>query len=213
MPRRTLFLSLIFVDHCASAAGLAAFSITLDKDPWQPERDFKGAFGQSEGQLCAHLVGGTMAYMSPEQLRMMNVKRKEVECKDVDRAAESELMLTPATSDLYQAAMTMVEAHARYDVTPFVSVDKPSAPQEAADRCAARTPDSDVKAFSPEEALAWLAEKCKKSLLAEGTLVANDVGGAKLLDLAYAKDWKVLKNELGVKIMARARILQMQMSP
>ena len=145
--------------------------------------------------------------MSPQQLWLLEAIREVDGGADAVRAFEDKWLLTPATSDLYQAAMTMVEAHARF--LPMARVDAPSVPQKAADRCAARTPEDVVAAFSPEEAETWLlVEKIGAPSLEEGVLVANGINGVKLLTLARAKDWKEVKNSLGVKNLTRAHKLQ-----
>ena len=80
--------------------GLAGFSHKLDKDPWNQEKNLNG-----KGILCAHLEGGTVTYMCPEQLWVIS------ESKKIDKAADQPLYLalkdrwqiTPATSDMSQA--------------------------------------------------------------------------------------------------------------
>ena len=39
-------------------------------------------------------------------------------------------------------------------------------------------------------------------------LIAGGIGGGRLIELANAKDWKIVKNELGTLNMARSRKLQ-----
>ena len=96
-----------------------------------------------------------------------------------------------ATSDLYQAAMTIFEMHALYlrdaAITPF----------DAAIKCAARTPESDFVKFSPEQTENWLAGKdgeptSKFGPQLRGALIDNGFVGAKLLELIKS-DWQEVK--------------------
>ena len=71
--------------------------------------------GPPLGVLCAHLEGGTVTYMCPEQMRVIN------EAKKIDKVADKSeylelkdrLQITPATSDIFQASRTVLEMHAR----------------------------------------------------------------------------------------------------
>ena len=170
-------------------AGLAAFSRNLDKDPWTLEKNVGGQL------LCANLVGGTEKYFSPEQHWLLSEIRK-LSGEEL-RAFEDQWMITPATSDLFQATITMTEAHARY--LPFVSIDAKSVARDAVARCAARTPESELSKHSPEQLGDWLAEKKIEPSL-ESVVVEKGVDGLRLVELARSSSHKELQKEFGLKI-------------
>ena len=162
----------------------------MDKDPWNPEKNLYGG-----GQLCANLVGGTEKYFSPEQHWLLSEIRK-LHGEEL-RAFEDQWMITPATSDLFQATITMTEAHARY--LPFVSIDAKSVARDAVARCAARTPESELSKRSPEQLGDWLAEKKIEPSL-ESMVVEKGVDGLRLVELARSSSHKELQKEFGLKI-------------
>ena len=182
-------------------AGLAAFSRKLDKDPWNPEKNLYGDSWNPGGQLCANLVGGTEKYFSPEQHWLLSEIRK---LRDEElRAFEDQWMITPATSDLFQATITMTEAHARY--LPFVSIDAKSVARDAVARCAARTPESELSKHSPEQLGDWLAEKKIEPPL-ESVVVEKGVDGLRLVELARSSSHKELQKEFGLKIAVAKKV-------
>lgn len=183
------------------AAGLAASSSRKEVDPWLGT-EVHG------GRLCARLMGGTREYFCDQQLELLReVEAIEERGEDARRAFDEWRTLTPATSDLYQVGMTMLEAHAR--ALPLVGLPA-FTPRDAAARCAARTREEDLAALSPEQTEDWLAEKKIEPPLELGALVAKRVGGARLLELAAratatAKDLMVA---LELKNLSRAKKLQ-----
>ena len=158
--------------------GLAAFSQKCDEDPWTRETKRKRS-GEPLGVLCAKFAGGTVDYLSPEQ----NAELKESEKGD----KEGSRLLTVATSDLYQAGMTILEMHAMY-LPKIQDSSCASVPFDAAIRCMSRTPKSEVNSFSPQETLRWLQEKVlmmpklkDKREIIERNIVEKKVDGARLL--------------------------------
>ena len=79
-----------------SRAGLAKFSHQIERDPWT---------GQEVDGLAAHFEGGTPLYFGPEQ-RWLTGMLKGKSRDEVDKL-KHEWQLTPATSDLLQAAVTL----------------------------------------------------------------------------------------------------------
>jgi len=160
--------------------GLAAFSFKRDDDPWTGEKP-------DGGLLCAQFEGGTFPYFSPEQ-RLIRTEWEKIEGEDARRVfKERGRLLTVPTSDLWQAAMTIVEMHAL--CLPKVGEGWSATPFDAATWCASRTLADDVRARSPEAAERWLEEKQilmmpKLSGKLKGKLVAEGVDGAKLVEWA-----------------------------
>ena len=179
--------------------GLAAYSLLRDEDPWTRKTNVKS------GVLCASFEGGTQAYFSSEQHKISSEweKVRGEEARDV---FNDSWRLTVATSDLYQAAMTIFEMHALY--LPSAAGSSTSTPFDAAIKCAARTPESEFVKFSPKQTESWLAGRSNgPRLLEEGALIDKGFGGEKLLELSKS-DWKEAK-EVGVfRLLARFRKLQ-----
>ena len=153
-------------------AGLAAFSNRIDVCPWtqaQPEG----------GQLSAQLVGGSAMYFSPEQVWL---KSKLGTVKHDDEEAYFEIkrhwILTPCISDLFQAAKTVLEMHAR----PSKSMKKSwqFSPLELTRQCTARTPASVLNLMSPTDAEAWIVDTLKLPQFA-GRIAENGLDGSQLL--------------------------------
>ena len=192
--------------HNHAFPGLAAFSRKSEKDPWNSEwKDPLESMRGNQGQLCANFEGGTHEYFSPQQLWWL-VESKKVEGEAL-RAFDEKYLLTPAVSDLYQAGITCLEMYACF--LPSVTVNAPSAPKDAAARCAARTPDSEFVKFSPERTAGWLSEKKIEPPLDESMLVAKGLDGARMLKLARSNSHKELMKECEITKMAVAKRLQM----
>ena len=159
------------------ALGLAGFSHKLDKDPWNQEKNLNG-----KGILCAHLEGGTVIYMCPEQLWVIR------ESKKIDKAADQPLYLalkdrwqiTPATSDMSQVSLTVLEMHAR--TSRWFG---PGAVSwlEAVRECASRVSSSVVCAMTPAEAEQWAVETLGIDKLT-GKIESSGINGAKMLELS-----------------------------
>ena len=158
-----------------------------------------------KGQLCAKMMGGTPEYFCLEQLILLD-GLQTIDDENAQRAFDEEKMLTPATSDLYQGGLTMLEAYSRS--LPLVHLDAKSVPQEAVDRCAARTPKPELEAFSPSLTEAWLDEKCIDAPFESGVLIEKGIGGARLLALAHASGHKELMKECAIKNLTRAKKFQ-----
>ena len=151
-------------------------------------------------------MGGTREYFCLEQLILFG-GLQTINDEDAQRIFDEEKMLTPATSDLYQGGMTMLEAFARF--LPLVCLDKKSVPQEAVERCAARTPESELESLSPSQVETWLAEKSIEAPFEKsGVLIEKGIGGARLLELARASDHKELMKGCAIKLLARAKKFQ-----
>jgi len=163
--------------------GLAGFSHKLDKDPWTGETplQFPGS-SKPLGVLCAHLEGGTVIYMCPEQLWVI------CESKKIDKAADQPLYLalkdrwqiTPATSDMSQVSLTVLEMHARASRW-FGPGAVPRL--EAVGECASRVSSSVVFSMTPAEAEQWAVETLGIDKLA-GKIESAGIDGAKMLELS-----------------------------
>ena len=151
------------------------------------------------------MMGGTREYFCLEQLVLLD-GLQTIDDEDAQRTFDEEKMLTPATSDLYQGGLTMLEAYSRS--LPLVHLDAKSVPQEAVDRCAARTPKPELEAFSPSLTEAWLDEKCIDAPFESGVLIEKGIGGARLLALAHASGHKELMKECAIKNLTRAKKFQ-----
>jgi len=132
-------------------AGLAAFSSVVGIDPWT-KKEHEG------GLLSAQLVGGTATYFSPEQSWL---KAEMGKVKQHDEQAYTELkrnwVLTPATSDLFQAGKTVLEMHARPNKA--MKGAWKSEPLKLLRQCMSRTPAVVLRDMSSVEAEAWVVEK------------------------------------------------------
>ena len=137
--------------------GLAAFSRKQDTDPWCLDRNMTDESGIRQKQLCAQLEGFTITYTSPQQRWALGEFAK---VKEQDHAAylalKQQWPVTPATSDCFAAALTVLEMHARGALWFGPGA---IAPLDAARRCAAHTPDAAVRAMQPAEAERWAAEQ------------------------------------------------------
>jgi hypothetical protein len=87
--------------------------------------------------------------------------------------------LTPATSDLYQASLVVLEMHFR--AAPWVGGHR--TPLETFLQCKLRTPAEHVLSMTPKEAERWAVSSLGQSQLA-GELVRTHTGGKRLLELA-----------------------------
>ena len=166
-----------FTRHASYFAGLAGFSHKLDKDPWNQEKDLG-----SRGILCAHLEGGTVTYMSPEQLWVISEARKidKATDKPIYLAHKEQWQITPATSDNFQASLTVLEMHAR--AARWFGSGAVSR-LEAVRKCALRTPLSTVRDMTPAEAERWAVEKLGIGKLA-GKIESAGINGAKMIELS-----------------------------
>ena len=123
-----------------------------------------------------------MTYMCPEQMRVIN------EAKKIDKAADKSeylelkdrLQITPATSDISQASLTVLEMHAR--AARWFGPGAVSRP-EAVRECASRTPVSAVCAMTPAEAERWAVGKLGIDKLA-GKIESAGIDGTKMLELS-----------------------------
>lgn len=156
--------------------GLAGFSRKLEKDPWNLEKDLRG-----NGQLCALLEGGTVTYMSPEQKWLLSELKKFDKGSEYSAyvALKEQWQITPAISDLFQVALTVLEMHARGSRWfGYGSITM----QEAVRECASRTPVEKVRAMSPTEAERWVVDQLGIDKLA-GKIESAGIDGGKLIDL------------------------------
>ena len=156
--------------------GLAGFSRKLEKDPWNFDKDLRG-----KGQLCALLEGGTVTYMSPEQKWLLSELKKFDKGSEYSAyvALKEQWQITPAISDLFQVALTVLEMHARGSRWfGYGSITM----QEAVRECASRTPVEKVRAMSPTEAERWVVDQLGIDKLA-GKIESAGIDGGKLIDL------------------------------
>ena len=181
--------------------GLAAFSQKRDEDPWTGEAK-ADKHGNPFGVLCAQFEGGTPEYFSPQQ-RLIVAELDKVRGEEARREFSERWLLTAPTSDLYQAAMTILEMHAMFLPAPGSEFD-------SAKRCASRTPTHEIRALSKEDSERWLEHKQIAMLpklkgKLEGKLVEHNVDGAKLIEWKQG-DHKAGQKTLGLN-MASAKQL------
>ena len=173
--------------------GLAAFSRKQDTDPWCLDRNMTDESGIRQKQLCAQLEGFTITYTSPQQRWALGEFAK---VKEQDHAAylalKQQWPVTPATSDCFAAALTVLEMHARGALWFGPGA---IAPLDAARRCAARTPDAAVRAMQSAEAERWAVEQLGIGKLA-GKIESGGIDGGQLLEISkmgFAAAKKALK--------------------
>lgn len=200
--------------------GLATFSRKLARDPWNSNAKL-GA----QGQLCARLEGGTEAYFSPEQCWLWG-KISKVRTEEAYINLKERWQLTPATSDLFQAALVVFEMHARKSMAGLIMYEMQSKtscwtsqafrknwpgpgnrgwgdlvffPQirDALRGCLARRLVTDVAALVPEDAEQFVVEKLKFPQLG-GKLLDRGVDGRRLLTYVTDLNFKDVARELGM---------------
>ena len=138
-----------------------------DVGPWTNHRP-KG------GQLSAQFAGGTALYLSPQKVWLKNelsTAEQQVDKQELKR----QWVLTPSTSDLFQAAKTVLLMHAR----PNKNM-KNMSPLESLNTCVSRTPADIVGAMSPTDAEAWVVGTLGLTQFA-GRISHNNVDGTRLL--------------------------------
>ena len=182
--------------------GLAAFSARRDKDPWTEEIKLNKN-DQPVGVLCAQFRGGTPAYFSPQQVEVEEHNKKKQK-----KTVQDARFLTVATSDLYQAAMTIVEMHARKRPSLGASDgDKPSKVLKWA--AISKTLESEFERFSPEQVGVWVKETNPQFDVCP--LVDKRIGGKKLLELVRTHtSMEQLRIKLGLQNVKRAKTLKTQ---
>ena len=162
--------------------GLAGFSQVMEKDPWT-ERNYYG--------LAARFAGGTPMYFSPEQ----HWVRKELEHKTKDemRPLKEKWQLTPATSDLFQVALTVAEMYERSK--PPSTLEKQQGRLRA---CINRKPANEVEAFTPQELEDWLVNDCGIRIT-RGNLGSASISVARMIELNETAALKsYARKELGM---------------
>ena len=145
--------------------GLAGFSRWSDEDPWL-------ASAGKQRVLCARVEGGTPLYFSPEQEGLFE-QLKDESLTELARAAikaRASSRITPATSDLFQAALTVLEMYCR--PANFTALRCTAARRDralkiplktlAADRAgrAHRKPAHEIKGMKSDQVEAWLFDDC-----------------------------------------------------
>ena len=152
--------------------GLAAFSSTVDIDPWTQEQP-------EGGQLSTQLVGGIATYFSPEQVWLKSALAK-VKLGDEQEyiKLKRRWVLTPCVSDLFQAGKTVLEMYARPNKAMKGSWK--STPVELLRKCMSRTPAETVRAMAPADAEAWVVHDLGLSQFTS-KLATNGIDGATLL--------------------------------
>ena len=188
--------------------GLAAFSSKSDADPWTKRTE-------ENGVLCATFEGGTKEYFSPEQRTIADEWTKCSAEVGARRAFRERWQLTVGTSDLYQAAMTIVEMHALElpDVKALPTSKPRVRPLDFAIRCATRTPASEILQFSPKETQKWFVDKdilqlpklAGKNL--ERKLIKEGVDGARVIHWKEGdRAWREVQNCLGLNIASAKQL-------
>ena len=172
--------------HVCGTSGLANFA-KLEKDPWGGEGD-----GVTVAEvLCTTFEGGTEAYFSPEQAKMW---------KNEAGAPGFSRQLTPATSDLWQASVTVLELFGRFP---------PMAPEldhaEAVYRCVNRKSQDVVLAMSPTQVERWIVDNL--AFPKASGIAARNIDGLRMLELARG-GLKPILNATGLKT-GSGKMLQM----
>ena len=146
-----------------------------------------------------------MTYMSPEQKWLLTELKKIDKCADYAMycAVKEEWQITPATSDLFQASLTVLEMHAR--AARWIGVGS-IAPHEAVQENVARIPVDKVRKMNPAKAESWLVEQLGNVKLA-GKIESSGIDGSRLLEIAKMTQ-KEAAAALGIK-MARAIVSQL----
>ena len=177
-------------------AAFAAFSCMIDHDPWtlEDKMDTKG----EPTQLSARFEGGTPIYFSPEQHEIKARLAASTDRADYKHIKET-LVITPATSDLYSAALLVLELYAR---SRGWRGHDPLTPQEELARCCRRTQAADVKVMSAEQAESWAVEQVGQSVFSN-RLRPNRIDGMALLNLTLS-DNEYARRELGGDMSADA---------
>ena len=171
--------------------GLAAFSRKLNKDPWNETKQLGG-----KGQLCARLEGGSIVYFSPEQAWLCGELEK-VRTEDEYWALKNRWQITPATSDLYQAALSVYEMHARRLFVPLGSAT--GARMTMVDKCVNRLTRQQLESMAPEGVEQWAVHTLKLPVVDE-KFVAKKIDGKKLFSIMDTRDLKTVAYEIGLKI-------------
>ena len=153
--------------------GLAGFSRVIKKDPWTK---------RETPTPSARLQGGTPDYMSPEQKWLVNeLQTKARESKSEYDSLKSSWPVTPATSDIFQAAVAVLEMYSRQRVP--AAADKQLA---LIAKCVARRPEADVASLSTHDTTEWLTKELGLAVLT-GVVTDKRICGAQLLELLGQK--------------------------
>ena len=152
--------------------GCAAFARRVKKDPWTGDEP-------DGGQLCARFGGGTDTYLSPEQTQFRTRSRGGGFATE-DKAT---WLLTPATCDLYQASLVVLEMHSRAK-PPGLNPKNAFGRVEAVRRCAERKPRESVSGLSPEETEQWLVSDLGFVKQLKGKVASNNVSSEMIVQIA-----------------------------
>ena len=112
---------------------------------------------------------------------------------------KEEWQITPATSDLFQASLTVLEMHAR--AARWIGVGS-IAPHEAVQENVARIPVDKVRKMNPAKAESWLVEQLGYNKLKD-KIESSGIDGRQLLKIAKMSQ-KEAAAALGIK-MATAK--------
>ena len=149
----------------------ATFASRLDMDPWTGRQP-------PGGQLVSVIEGSTLAYTSPEQ-RSMIAKLKERPSRHQRKILKEDWPLTPATSDLYQAALTCLEMFARSQ--PWLGRNSQDcAPAKLVESCARRKRAVWLVKLPASAAERWVVFGLGLAQFS-GRLESNGIDGAALL--------------------------------
>ena len=146
-----------------------------------------------------------MTYMSPEQKWLLTELKKIDKCADYAMycVVKEEWQITPATSDLFQASLTVLEMHAR--AARWIGVGS-IAPHEAVQENVARIPVDKVRKMNPAKAESWLVEQLGYNKLKD-KIESSGIDGRQLLKIAKMSQ-KEAAAALGIK-MATAKAPQL----
>ena len=156
--------------------GLAGFSRWEDEDPWLPDE-------KEQRVLCARIEGGTKEYFSPEQAQLFKeLKALEHEDDKADielakAALKARRRITPATSDLYQAAQTVLEMYCRRRAPLDLGVDR----KHPGGVGFSLKPKHEIARMTAEEVEAWLVNDCNV-FRCRGRIASKCADGAHLLE-------------------------------
>ena len=115
--------------------------------------------------------------MSPEQVWLLTeMHNLDSDDHEAFAALKQTWLMTPSTSDLFQAALVVLEIHAR--AARWCGSDA-IAPDDAARQCISRTPAATVRTMSPREAERWAVDHLGITAL-EGRI---KIDGAQLLEV------------------------------
>ena len=148
---------------------------------WCLGEDKRIAKGENDSLLVAVFEGGNPKYFSPEQSWLAAELAAETDAT-ARREFRERYELRPATSDLYQCALVVLELHMR--AAPWVGGSV--SPVETVQLCIDRTPAREIETMSATDVEHWLTQTLQQKLLVE-ILSKASADGKQLLSLIVLK--------------------------